>query len=1002
MNKVSPMGNSTRWISIWAAIIVLAAIGGLWYLMDTLEGEAEMGRDIARQEELRQLIPLMEERLIPQNLIRESLQAVLQDVSAISTSTRPLLRSRVRRLFGPGIAFACWTATGQPVFTQGFSHAQAGDLAILARSFGGQLSGDMTSWYEGVRAAHRLFGFEPDVHRMPYSTVGFLPVRLGGTLGWYFVQALTSPQEPLVFRQLEYATALSSRTSFRYPPLRSPKVWGVVVAFVPRQMYTPRLVGRLLGQPELARALSMRYLRADRLRQASAACPPELARLVQAGLARGSRGTVLGQRREVAYLRCSWPTSIEDRGAAPPDLVAIHVRNRPAFPRLARHPVFVAGLFLWAFLLVSGARRRLSPARAHESLIGQGLLPSVAFLGLMAALGPFIGLFWTWLAEVRALQPVARMQAFRDLEQRLEDLETARLVAMSRRVSQVKRWLADPFWRRGPVEPLMVQKKMGGLESYDIDGVYHYQVGKKVEFYKIGRRAITMVAGRSIPLVKGVVGFIARGLKFEPQGLREAGSPGYQSETSEWFMDAFFAGLGSGYAQILHNLAIHLDRVMPFNIFHEVSWSMSSIIYGPDRQPWHLFLINFNRKTIQIVERIEWLLRLPRVTDPIHGFPTIGFMNRDFRRFPLFLPASLSRFPLLQHVLWRSGRDNSPHRMILPGFPALACVVRPQQGTDWVAFALAVLQTGPETSSAGVLPMMILIYPFLMVSLTLWLFNGFFLRPVLSLIRGVETMAEGRYDVELPVLTSDEIGELCLRCNRLARNLQEKEYLRRFMSDLAVAAATQGTDEAVDRTGQGTRVTAAVLFSDIRGFTRLSETHQPEAVVEMLNAYLTQMEIFIESQGGTIEKFIGDAVLALFLPTHGMASPAVRAVRAAGAMRRGREAFNRKRTSAGQFVIETGIGVAFGEVLMGVLGRADGRREFMVTGPTVNRAAAMEKLTKSVAGQIVVCPATHAEILGAGEFLFSAAADEKGQIQGYGLTLAHLPGDRGARADVVK
>jgi adenylate cyclase len=661
-------------------------------------------------------------------------------------------------------------------------------------------------------------------------------------------------------------------------------------------------------------------------------------------------------------------------------------------------------LVLWAIPMGGGIRRRFLLAHAHaqESRFGLGLLPAVAFLGLMAALGPFVGLFWTWLAEVRAIPSLTRMQTFRDLEQRLEDLETSRLVAMSRRVARVKQWLADPIWRQGTVEPLTVKRKIVDLEGISIDGVYHFQVGKKVEFYRVGGETITSVAERSIPLVKSVIGFVARGLKIEGQGLGRSARPGDQKETGEWLMDAFLTGLGSGYVQLLHDLAIHLDRVLPFNIFHEVNWSMTSIILGPERKPRHLFMINFNRKTIQILERIEWLLQVPEGIDPEHGFPTIGFMNRDFRRFPLFLPATLSRFPLLQHALWRSGRDNGPHRMVLPGSPALACVVRPLQGTDLVAFALAALQTGPEHSPSVYLPLMILSYPFLMVTLTLWLFNGFFLRPVLALIRGVETMAEGRYDIELPVLTRDEIGELCLRSNRLARNLQEKEYLRRFMSDLAVAAATVDADGAVGRTGQGTRVTAAVLFSDIRGFTRLSENHQPEAVVEMLNTYLTQMEVFIESQGGTIEKFIGDAVLALFLPTHGMASPALRAARAAAAMRRGREAFNRKRKGEGQFLIETGIGVACGEVLMGVLGRVDGRREFMVTGPTVNRAAAMEKLTKTVASQIVVCPATHLEISGSEEFSPVPLRDERAQILGYELLTEGSARNRRARADVVK
>jgi len=134
-----------------------------------------------------------------------------------------------------------------------------------------------------------------------------------------------------------------------------------------------------------------------------------------------------------------------------------------------------------------------------------------------------------------------------------------------------------------------------------------------------------------------------------------------------------------------------------------------------------------------------------------------------------------------------------------------------------------------------------------------------------------------------------------------------------------------------------------VLFSDIRGFTTLSERHSPEAMFAMLNAWFEAIETQIRVQGGEVQKFIGDAVYVVF-PRSG-ATGARGAVRAAAAMMRFLETFNAERIRADTFPIAIGIGIHTGPVLLGRVGSRE-RGEYAYIGETVNQAAALEATSK--------------------------------------------------------
>ncbi|MEC4849894.1 MAG: adenylate/guanylate cyclase domain-containing protein, partial [Jaaginema sp. PMC 1079.18] len=145
---------------------------------------------------------------------------------------------------------------------------------------------------------------------------------------------------------------------------------------------------------------------------------------------------------------------------------------------------------------------------------------------------------------------------------------------------------------------------------------------------------------------------------------------------------------------------------------------------------------------------------------------------------------------------------------------------------------------------------------------------------------------------------------------------------------------------------KGRKVKAAILFSDIRSFTTFSLKHDPEIVVSQLNTYLEAMVEAILVEGGTLDKFIGDAIMAEFGSplSNGEKADALKAIRAALGMRQALVQLQQRWQAQGQEILFNGIGIHFGEVIAGDIGSSK-RREFAVIGDTVNTASRIEGLT---------------------------------------------------------
>ncbi|HEX8117603.1 MAG TPA: adenylate/guanylate cyclase domain-containing protein [Pyrinomonadaceae bacterium] len=195
---------------------------------------------------------------------------------------------------------------------------------------------------------------------------------------------------------------------------------------------------------------------------------------------------------------------------------------------------------------------------------------------------------------------------------------------------------------------------------------------------------------------------------------------------------------------------------------------------------------------------------------------------------------------------------------------------------------------------------------------------------------------------------------------RLAREEVARANYGRFLPEYVVQQILENPDSF--KLG-GVNQTVTVLFADIRGFTRLSEHAPPERVVQLLNNYFTAMSDIIFAHGGTLDKYLGDGLMALFGAPTASPDDACNAVRAAVQMQRRMEDINAQLRSEGLAEIAIGIGLHTGVATVGYIG-SERRSEYTAIGDTVNLAARLEQNTQ--AGQIILSEATARAAEGAG------------------------------------
>jgi len=233
-------------------------------------------------------------------------------------------------------------------------------------------------------------------------------------------------------------------------------------------------------------------------------------------------------------------------------------------------------------------------------------------------------------------------------------------------------------------------------------------------------------------------------------------------------------------------------------------------------------------------------------------------------------------------------------------------------------------------------------------------------KPILKLAQGTKAIAAGSFDIALPVTSRDEIGDLTESFNEMAKSLHEKEKIKRAFSSYV---ARQVVDEILkhpdEYTFSGERRNVTVIFCDMRGFTPLTERLPPEEVVAALNDFYSLMIDLTIKNEGYLNKFLGDAVMAIFGAPTAYPDHCMRAVKTALAMQSAVAELSARRVTQGKDAMSIGIGISAGEAVAGSVG-TEFQTEYTVIGDRVNLAARLESNAKP--GQILVSEETYRQV----------------------------------------
>ena len=243
-----------------------------------------------------------------------------------------------------------------------------------------------------------------------------------------------------------------------------------------------------------------------------------------------------------------------------------------------------------------------------------------------------------------------------------------------------------------------------------------------------------------------------------------------------------------------------------------------------------------------------------------------------------------------------------------------------------------------------------------MAILIIYYYSKSLSNPIRKLVSATKKIEVGDYNLLLKPRTQDEIGVLTRAFVNMGMGLEEKERIKdafgRFVNREMAELAEQGEIQL-----GGEIKPATIFFSDIRSFTAISEKLTPSEVVTFLNEYMTLMVDCVNRTHGVVDKYIGDAIMAVWGTPISHGNDAENAINGALMMRTALRKFNQNRGGDRKPIIKVGCGLNSGDVLAGQIGSNE-RMEYTVIGDAVNLASRIEALNKPMGTDLLISQGT--------------------------------------------
>jgi len=248
--------------------------------------------------------------------------------------------------------------------------------------------------------------------------------------------------------------------------------------------------------------------------------------------------------------------------------------------------------------------------------------------------------------------------------------------------------------------------------------------------------------------------------------------------------------------------------------------------------------------------------------------------------------------------------------------------------------------------------------------LGIYFFSRSISNPLRELTLATMQIRVGNYDISIHPRTKDEVGLLTQNFSSMVPSLMARERLFQKTETFVNRQVAQMIDNnTLPEYAETKEVT--VFFSDVRNFTSMSEAMgDPQLVINNLSEYFRAMMPCVEQTQGTVDKFIGDAIMAVWGSMHRLENPAENAINASLMMRTALRKFNVDRGSVKRPIFRIGCGLSSGPATVGIMGDPSSKMEWAHMGDTVNLASRIESLNKPMGTDIIISQATADRVKG--------------------------------------